>query len=115
MQLFPNLEIGVGDDFTIIAPMIEIDYCFQEKWGSWSPYFGGGFGPVFLFRSRPARDDTELGLTMQGGIKRRMARARGSFLLEFKLGLLETPDFKFTAGWTFGSSRGERTPDRANP
>jgi hypothetical protein len=102
LMLMPNLEIGVGDDLTTVAPMFELDYRFLEDWGSWNPYLGGGIGPVFYHYDRGG-DDTQLGISLQGGIARHLSRASGFFFLEFKLGLVDYPDAKFTVGWSFGS------------
>ncbi|MCC6963170.1 MAG: hypothetical protein IT585_07955 [candidate division Zixibacteria bacterium] len=102
LMVFPNVEVGIGDDLTIVSPMFELDYRFREDWGSWNPYLGGSIGPVFVSADR-GRDDTELGLTLQGGIARRMTSNSGFMFLEFKLGLADYPDFRFTLGWCFGS------------
>jgi opacity protein-like surface antigen len=105
LMLIPNIEVGVGDNVTVIAPMFEVDYRFLEDWGSWNPYLGSGIGPVFVSHDRGG-DDTELGVTVQGGIARHLSRASGFFFLEFKLGLVDYPDAKFTVGWSFGSTGG---------
>jgi len=110
LMLFPNIEIGLGDNRTVIAPMFEVDYRFREDWGSWNPYFGGGIGPVFVSHDRGG-SNTELGVTLQGGIARQMSRASGFFFMEFKLGLVDYPDAKFTLGWSFGSG-GHRPASR---
>lgn len=102
LMLMPNIEVGLGDDRTVIAPMFEVDYRFREDWGSWNPYLGGGIGPVFTSYDR-GNNDTELGISVQGGIARQMSHASGFFFMEFKLGLVDYPDAKFTLGWSFGS------------
>ncbi len=102
LMMFPNIEIGFDDDFTVVSPMFELDYRFREDWGSWNPYLGGGIGPVFVSADRGG-DNTELGLSLQGGIARRMTSSSGFMFLEFKLGLVDYPDYRFTIGWCFGS------------
>lgn len=102
LMIFPSIEIGVGDDLTVVTPMFDIAYRFREDWGSWNPYIGGGVGPVFVSSDR-GRSDSELGLTVQGGIQKRLTSQSGFMFLEFKVGLADYTDFKFTLGWCFGS------------
>jgi len=102
LMLMPNLEVGFGNDVTVVAPMFEVDYCFRENWNSWNPYAGGGIGPVFV-SAKGGGSDTQLGVAVQGGIARHMSRASGFFFMELKLGLVDYPDAKFTVGWSFGS------------
>ena len=102
LMIFPSIEVGVGDDLTVVAPMFDIAYRFREDWGSWNPYLGGGVGPVFVSSDRGG-SDSELGLTVQGGIQKRLTSQSGFMFLEFKIGLADYTDFKFTVGWCFGS------------
>lgn len=103
IMIQPNLEIGVGDNLTTIAPSFELDYRFREDWGVWTPYLGAGIGPIFY---SPDNGDnfTKLGLYMQFGVGKGSISNRAShFFIEGKLGLADAPDFKATVGWTFGS------------
>jgi hypothetical protein len=102
LMLFPNVEIGLGDNFTVVTPTFELDYRFRDDWGSWNPYLGGGIGPVFVSRDGGG-DNTELGLAIQGGIARQLSSQPGFLFIEFKLGLVDYPDAKFTIGWNFSS------------
>lgn len=102
LMIIPSLEIGFGDNVTIITPMFDVQYRFREDWGSWNPYLGAGIGPVFISADHGG-DNTELGLTIQGGIARRMVSQTGFFFLEGKLGLVDYPDVRLSAGWNFGS------------
>ncbi|RJP70469.1 MAG: hypothetical protein C4532_09270 [Candidatus Abyssobacteria bacterium SURF_17] len=102
LMMMPNIEIGFGDDVTTVAPTFELDYRFRSDWGAWTPYLGGGVGPVFY---SPDHGDsaTELGLYLQFGIGKGSAASQsGHFFVEGKLGLADAPDFKATVGWTFG-------------
>jgi hypothetical protein len=102
LMMVPNLEIGVGDNLTTIAPSFELDYRFRSDWGVWSPYLGGGTGPIF-YSTRHGGSDTQFGLYIQGGIMKGLTgRNSGYFFVEAKLGLADAPDAKFTVGWTFG-------------
>jgi hypothetical protein len=103
LMMVPNLEIGVGDNLTTVAPSFELDYRFRTDWGVWSPYLGGGAGPIF-YSAKHGNSDTQFGLYVQGGILKGFSgRNSGYFFIEAKLGLVDAPDAKFTVGWTFGN------------
>jgi hypothetical protein len=101
LMLVPNFEIGFGDDETVFTPTFELDYRFRSNWGAWTPYVGGGMGPVFD-SPKYGRSSTDIGLYAQGGIGRNLSRINPTrFFMEFKIGLIDAPDAKFTVGWTF--------------
>ena len=90
----PNLEVGFGDDLTLIAANMEFVYKFPVRSG-WRLYAGGG-PALNVFMADDADSDTEAGLNLLVGFE----QARGLFF-EFKLGVVDSPDFKFGVGWTF--------------
>jgi hypothetical protein len=101
LMMVPNIEIGFGDHMTTIAPSFELDYRFRSDWGVWSPYLGGGLGPVF-YSFEHHGSSSDLGAYIQGGIMKGLSgRNAGYFFMEAKLGLADAPDAKFTVGWTF--------------
>jgi len=103
LMMLPNLEVGIGDDLTTIAPSFELDYRFRSDWGAWTPYLGGGMGPVFYSAKHGDGSSSKLGIYLQFGIgKGSSASGSGHFFLEGKLGLADAPDGKVTVGWTFG-------------
>jgi len=110
LMMLPNIEIGIGEHLTTVAPSFELDYRFRSDWGAWTPYLGGGIGPVFYSYQNDYWYDhgrhgssTDLGLYMQFGIGKGSAGSQsGHFFIEGKLGLVDAPDFKATVGWTFG-------------
>jgi hypothetical protein len=91
--------------------MFELDYRFSDNWGSWSPYVGSGLGPVFAWSD--GRSSTEVGLTIQGGIARQLSNKAGFMFLEFKVGLIDYPDVKFTVGWNFGKNKQKKAEPAA--
>lgn len=104
VSLIPNLEVGFGNDLTVVALNCEAAYRFETKWEAWSPYAGGGLGLFFINYDNNgvgSDGDTEVGLSILGGIERGMASG-GRFFVESKIGLNDAPDLKFTVGWTFG-------------
>jgi len=103
LMMLPNLEVGFGDNLTTIAPTFELDYRFRSDWGAWTPYLGGGIGPVF-YSAKHGGSSSELGIYLQFGIgKGSSGSESGHFFLEGKLGLADAPDAKVTVGWTFGN------------
>lgn len=102
LMILPNLEIGIGDNLTTIAPSFELDYRFRDNWGVWTPYLGGGIGPIF-YSPKGGDSFSELGVYMQFGVGKGSINAdNGHRFIEGKLGLADAPDFKATVGWTFG-------------
>jgi hypothetical protein len=91
----PNVEVGFGDDIMLIAANMEFVYKFPRR-GDWVLYAGGG--PALNIYTFDDVDDseTEGGLNLLVGAE----TARGLFF-EFKVGAIDSPDFKFGVGWTF--------------
>ena len=91
----PNVEVGFGDDIMLIAANMEFVYKFPSR-GGWGVYAGGG--PALNIYTFDGVDDsqTEAGLNVLIGVE----QSRGLFF-EFKVGAIDSPDFKFGVGWTF--------------
>lgn len=91
----PNVEVGFGDDLVLIGANMEFVYKFPRR-GGWGIYAGAGPAlNVYMFDDS---DDTETdaGLNILVGVE----NSRGLFF-EFKVGAIDSPDFKFGVGWTF--------------
>lgn len=103
LRLVPNIEIGFGDDVTLIALNGDLLYDFPET--PWS--IGGELGINIANYDVPnipgvVIDDssTDVGLSVLGNY--RLTLNSGKILvLEAKLGLVDSPDVKFTAGLNF--------------
>lgn len=91
----PNVEVGFGDDLTLIAANMEFVYKFPSR-GSWRIYAGGGPALNVYMVDDADDSDTDAGLNLLVGVE----SARGLFF-EFKMGVVDSPDFKFGVGWTF--------------
>ena len=91
----PNVEVGFGDDQMLVAANMEFVYKFRRS-GDWGIYAGGG--PALNIYSFDDVDDseTEGGLNLLVGVE-----ARRGLFFEFKVGVIDSPDFKFGVGWTF--------------
>jgi hypothetical protein len=102
-RLQPNLEIGVGDGRTFTAMNVETAYRFNDRWGDWSPYAGGGLGLDMVGGDEGHRfegSNTDLGASALGGIEKGLNNG-DRFFVETKIGLADAPDIKFMVGWTF--------------
>ncbi len=97
----PNVEAGFGDGMFLLAMNAEMHYLFENVSFSWIPYLGGGLGLNYydLNLDIPGVDDTDLvlGLNILGGMETTLARGNTVFL-EMKIGIDDSPDFKFLVG-----------------
>jgi hypothetical protein len=100
----PNVEIGFGDNVTLLTVNADAAYRFSEHWDVWTPYLGGGVGLNFasVGDNGLGKDtSTDLGLSVLGGIDKGLSNG-DRFFIETKLGLTNTsPDVMVTVGWTF--------------
>jgi hypothetical protein len=91
----PNVEVGFGDDVTLVAFNVEFLWKFPRRRSEWGFYAGGG-PAINLYQFDGPDDDAEPGFNFVGGLENR----RG-FFFEFKIGADDSPDFKFGVGFTF--------------
>lgn len=97
----PNIEVGVGDNVTLIALNVEFAYWVPIENSAWDLYFGGGPAANIYSFDDPLTgrgDDSEIrgGFNILVGVQHR----RGLFT-EFKVGAIDSPDIKFTVGYVF--------------
>jgi len=93
----PNVEVGFGDDLTLLAANMEFVYKFSIN-RAWNLYAGGGPAlNVYMFDGDGDNDsETEAGVNVLVGVE----QANGLFF-EFKVGAIDSPDFKFGVGYTW--------------
>ena len=96
LRFRPNIEIGLGNNVTLVALNVEFSYPVPLQRTAWSVYLGGG-PALNLYRSR---NDTnpEGGFNILVGLVHR----RGLFT-ELKVGAVRSPSVKFGVGYTFHS------------
>ena len=96
----PNLEIGVGDNVTTFAANFEFAYHFQWPNDEYSAYVGAGPAlNVYSFGDSGNNDgstDARGGFNILVGLEH-----RNGLFGEFKVGLIDSPEVKFTVGYTF--------------
>jgi hypothetical protein len=93
LRFRPSVDIGIGDDLTVVAGNFDFTYTFPSR-QRWSLYVGGG--PSINFYDSDDGTETEGGFNFLIGAKDR----RGLFF-ELKVGLGDSPDLKFGVGYTF--------------
>jgi len=99
VDLTPNVEIGFGSNTTTIAFNGDFTYSFTElTTPPWGFYAGGELG--LIFSDYTFGSNTNLGLSAVGGLTKAFDNGHTG-LVELKLGLLDSPDLKITAGYTF--------------
>lgn len=90
----PNVEVGLGNDLTLITANMDFVYRFRTNRNGWGLYAGGG--PALNIFMVNDDSNSEAGLNFLVGVQ----QERGLFV-EFKVGAIDSPDFKFGVGWTF--------------
>jgi hypothetical protein len=100
----PNLELGFGDNATVVAFNLDMHYNFEVSGANWRPYAGAGIGINFVqVDTGPFgadASDTFVGGNLIVGAS--VPTQSGSkFFGELKLGLGDVPDLKLMVGWNF--------------
>jgi hypothetical protein len=95
----PNLEVGVGNDQTLVAINLEFVGKFPIKREPWTIYVGAGPALVIDRVSNNAVSNTNSG----GGFNILLGaeHSRGLFT-ELKVGMIDSPSVKFAVGYIFG-------------
>ena len=96
----PNFELGVGDDFVVVAINPEVTYTFENRRKSVHPYVGSGVGFAIYNRRSIEKTSYKLGINILAGLEIPVGNNR-SFLIESKFGLGGIPEIKFMSGITF--------------
>ena len=95
LRFRPSLELGVGDNLTLIAINIEFAYWFPPPKSPWNVYVGGG-PAINIFKREGHDSDLEPGLNVMLGLAH-----RGGLFTEFKIGALDSPSLRLLVGYTF--------------
>ena len=108
----PNAEVGLGDGLVVIALNVEFAYRIPLENRPWMVLIGGGPAlNVFSFDDNEGRgrgrDNVGGGFNILVGLEHR----EGLFT-EFKVGMSDSPDVKFTVGYSFLSKAPVVSPSR---
>ena len=95
LRFRPNLEIGVGDNHTLTALNFEFAYFVPlQRRSPWSVYFGAG--PALVIDHVTNNTNTGGGFNILVGVQH-----EHGFFSEIKVGMIDSPSFKFGVGYTF--------------
>lgn len=103
----PNIELGFGDNATILAFNLDMHYHFELARSSWRPYIGGGAGINHIQIDVPPGVSADDSFTKVAGAFIVGAgvptRSGNRFFTELKVGLGDwSSDLKMLVGWNFG-------------
>ena len=94
VDFLPGVDLGFGDDMTLLTLNGDFHYRFKVTDMTWQPYLGGGVAITF------GEGESAAGGTFIGGAE--VPTKTGSrFFVEGKIGFGDNYDFKFLAGWHF--------------
>ena len=100
VALTPNIELGFGAGYTIITLNGDLAYQFTELTSApWGSYAGGSLSFNYLDHDL-LEGNVDLGFSAIIGGTRMMSNGH-EMLGEIRLGILDSPDFKLTFGYTF--------------
>jgi len=100
LRFRPGIEVGFGDNLTLIQINPEFTYWLPVKSRDWGVYVGGG--PAINIYSWDNNghgngdSDVEPGINFMVGFAHRKG-----FFTELKVGAIDSPDFKFAVGYSF--------------
>lgn len=108
LRLVPNVQLGIGDDATVLEGTVPIHYVFGKTGSGFAPYVGGGLAVAWIDfdeEDGPGNDefddsDVEIGAKATGGLEWGLGGNK-KFFLELNLGIGDLHDFQAVAGWTF--------------
>lgn len=106
VRFVPNVELGLGDDHTILALTAPAHYVWENLGNTTTePYAGGGVTLGFIDRDHDGRgrdddSDVELAFRAIGGAQWRLENGN-SFFVELNLVAGDVHDMQALVGWMF--------------
>lgn len=89
----PNVEIGIGNDLTLVGINFELAYKFKTN-KAWHPYALGG--PALNIVHSNGNSEAQGGFNFGAGLEH-----RGGLFGEVKVGVIDSASFKFGIGYRF--------------
>ena len=107
VRLQPSVEVGFGNGVRLAAANFDAHYLFSAR--NWRPYAGGGLGVNFIDVTRGFGASQGLQIEpvvnavagLEWGTPNAGSGAVRRYLLEARVGMGKTPDFKIVAGISF--------------
>ncbi len=100
VEMTPSLEMGFNNGYTIITLNGDLAYQFTELTTTNYGLYGGGSLSLNYLDHDLVEGDVDLGLSALLGATRKMGNG-DEVLGEIRVGILDSPDFKLTFGYTF--------------
>lgn len=99
IALVPGFEIGVGDDFTVVTINGDVLYRSTELVSRPWQLYGGGSLSFNIVDGPHSGSTTDLGVSGIAGVSHNLSNGH-TMLWEIRLGIIDSPDFKFTMGYS---------------
>ncbi len=99
LALMPGVEVGLGDDFTILTFNGDVVYRSTELVSRPWEMYGGGSLSFNVVDGPHGGVDTDLGISGLLGLTRDLSNGHTA-LMEIRVGLIDSPDWKFTLGYS---------------
>jgi len=107
LRFQPSFEFGVGNGVRLGAANADVLYPLAER--SWLPYAGAGLGVNFVDVTNGVGEGNGLEIKpvfnvvggVEWGVSKQGSRAPRRYVIEARLGIGDTPDFKIGAGVIF--------------
>lgn len=99
LRLQPSLDVGFGDDHTVVSATIPVHFRFDTGPGV-TPYLGGGVRVAWIDRDTRRRDDSELEISpvFVGGAEWGFGKKSDVFV-ELHLSPGDAHEAKLVVGW----------------
>jgi hypothetical protein len=94
LRFRPNIEIGLGDDVTVVGLNFELAYHFPQRNG-WNVYAGAG-PALNIIDVEQGESGAEGGFNVLLGLQH-----QNGLFFEIKGGAIDSPNFKFGVGYVF--------------
>lgn len=100
VQLVPSLEAGFGDGLTLISANGDLTYRFTELVAFPWELYGGGCLALQYIEQDNIDSDFQLGISGLIGLSKAL-NSGNEVMVETRFGILDSPGFKLTFGYTF--------------
>ncbi len=99
IALVPGVELGLGDDFTVVTFNGDVVYRSAELVSRPWEMYGGGSISFNIVDGPGGGAHTDLGLSGLAGVTKHLDNGHTA-LAEIRLGIMDSPDFKLTVGYS---------------
>ncbi|MBI4720799.1 MAG: hypothetical protein HY770_06190 [Chitinivibrionia bacterium] len=97
----PSVDVGFGDDVTLVSFNLDLKVDLFSPPNSGSTLYAGAGGTIAYIDPKNFDSDTEIGMSLLGGIKLGMGE-KNYYSIEARYGIGDIADFKLLGGVMFG-------------